>query len=582
MKRVLSTPLLWSILTVVATYIVSLLILFWSKQNSKFAISLGSQLVGYGLFGLTYLHSYASKIKSQLSIKWFSLILMMVIVAFAITTRLLFIEIYPFVAVGDEVRDGGLNSYQILNHEIINILEMGRYEAHGLIIPALITPFYKLFGPTIYSYRIPAVLLGLASIFFTFIYVKLANNLRTAMWSALLLISLPLHMFYSRTEVVIAFSLFWSPIIMIAFFSALSRRKLIDYMFLGFTAGMAMNFHGSIKFFALNTLIITVVEGIITALQYPNKDKWLKIIVPNIALCIFVLIGFGPKIVYTTPSLFFHTHRLENNLAETKRFEPKIIFENYFNSLQVFTNKPTTAWFPDHKPIFDPLISIFFLLGIGMTLIKKNKVNCYLVLIILLTLLTNSAVTEMVNGDHRLSPLLSPAVVFASVGIIGVVNLSRNKYLSYSVGIILTLILVIKTLQFFTDQPANLNRPIHQYLSMHTIEIIKQLHQVSSSRIEEACISLSPNNFEYNHHEQRHYFMPTITTEILSNSSLSDAESIISFTSCDDTPTTTNYFTYQKIDCTKKSFLCPPNFTDSLIIYLTEKDFYLYSELSNK
>ncbi|MCW1949564.1 MAG: hypothetical protein KIH89_003955, partial [Candidatus Shapirobacteria bacterium] len=124
------------------------------------------------------------------------LIALSIVFIFALVSRLIYLKDFPFVALGDQVRDGGLNALQIINNQQKNIFSYGRYSAHGLIIPQVTGIFYYLFGTSDLIYRFPASIVGIADILLIFFLVTFCLNLKSGFWSAIALAAMPLHLFY--------------------------------------------------------------------------------------------------------------------------------------------------------------------------------------------------------------------------------------------------------------------------------------------------------------------------------------------------------------------------------------------------
>src|SRR5579859_7598208 len=116
------------------------------------------------------------------------------------SVNFLLLQYYPYVSISDELRDGGVYAMKIASGALKNIFAWGVYDAHGLIIPTLTVPFYYLFGNSTLTYRVPAALLSSADVIFLYILIRLLLNRQTAVWVALILATLPFHMFFAHTQ----------------------------------------------------------------------------------------------------------------------------------------------------------------------------------------------------------------------------------------------------------------------------------------------------------------------------------------------------------------------------------------------
>lgn len=153
------------------------------------------------------------------------LILLLWVIIAGILLNFLFLSYYPFVASGDEIRDGGWNARQILEGTIKNIFGYGRYESHGLVIPTLVIPFYLIFKNSVLSYRALTALLAALDILVVYLLSRKIIGRSGAFFSSLILAILPLHLYYARTEIVVMFSIFLTSIILWSFYFFFQKQK---------------------------------------------------------------------------------------------------------------------------------------------------------------------------------------------------------------------------------------------------------------------------------------------------------------------------------------------------------------------
>jgi hypothetical protein len=223
---------------------------------------------------------------------------LLAIFLFALISRLLFLVDYPFVSVGDELRDGGLNALELATGQIKNIFGYGRYDAHGLVIPTITAAFYKALGGSVLVYRLPAALVSVLDIIFFYLLLSLLTKNKIASFlGAMVLISLPLHLFYSRTEIVVILSSLFSTLILLGFFVFIRRgmKNIFDYVFLGALLGFTFNLHASIKAFALIALAIIILMCFYQWLS--GKLKINQFGIRLLLLTIFLFVGFGPRLL---------------------------------------------------------------------------------------------------------------------------------------------------------------------------------------------------------------------------------------------------------------------------------------------
>lgn len=474
---------------------------------------------------------------------------------------------YPFVSIFDEVRDGGLDAMNIAKGSMLNIFYYGRYEAHGLIIPTISSFFYNIFGSSVLTYRFPSAILSCLDIAAIYILVRLLTNKTAAFFSAFVLASLPLHIFFTRTQIVVSFSTFWTSIILLVLYVLLRKHRNIDYILLGTILGFSFGFHAAIRVVAILVLLVIILIkswkifwGIIK--HHNIYEHLLNLLL----IALFCFLGFGPRIIYSNVDNFFHTSRLT---ATSTVDDQKNIKENYLKSLMVWFYEPTTYFYADHKPILPPFLAVFFLIGLGFMVFIQKKVFSYILIFLAFAIpFFSSAITDLINADHRIVTLLPIGAILVGSGIAYIIFEIRYKLIRYLVIIFICGYLILQTLIFFGDQPANKNYKIQDYLSMHIIQFLKSRHDPVQK---EYCEYVSPsnyNNLNLPHYiEQYEYFLPDIKVHANSNEKVKDNEVYIFKNTCPQ-----NYQINTRIriiSCSKlsNSLFCPLDYKDDMIIH---------------
>jgi len=487
---------------------------------------------------------------------------------FAVISRLLFLVDYPFVSVGDELRDGGLNALELATGQIKNIFGYGRYDAHGLIIPTITSAFYEIFGGSVLVYRFPAALVSILDIVFFYLLLSLLTRNKIASFlGAMVLISLPLHLFYSRTEIVVILSSLFSTLILLGLFVFIRRgmRNIFDYVFLGALLGFSFNLHASIKAFGLITFAIIIL--VIFYQWFSGKLKINQFVIRLLLLVIFLFVGFGPRLL-NTPSLnlFLHTDRVPlvtEKHVDKNSYDIKGIGDKYLKSLLVWASEPTNAWYPDHKPIFSPLLFLLMILGIIVGLARKNLYLITVLCIALILHLSNSALTDILNGDHRLAPLYPVGTLFVGVGVAFLIGKIKLRIPQYALVFALFIFLFYQAILFFILQPSNKNKDIGDYLSMHTIYFIKANNDLYKTN--NLIFLVSPFNYQklnYLHYKEQYmFFFPKANMVIEKGETVGDNEIYIK---------NNNYDYLGKsyiIKCSGKDYYCPIDYKNNIVIH---------------
>lgn len=339
---------------------------------------------------------------------------------------------------------------------------------------------------------------------------------------------------------------------------------IIGGLLLGFSGG----FHTSIRTVAIISLGLVLIVTLIGTLR---KKNFKKNLISLVLLIVFLFVGFGPRILFTTPEIFFQTRSLsENTINSNYDLKNKLILigGNYKKSLLVYFFEPTlSTHFPDFKPILNPLTVLFFLIGIGFSFIKNNKLIKLTVFFALIIPLTNSAITDIINSDNRLGPLFAVSGIITGFGIVSIAELIPRKQRKL-VEIFLALILILQGVNFFLSESADKHYKSIDYLSMYAINSINSDEEFR--KINKVCIFANPSFYEYSklYHvqEQFEYFLPGKYIYIAQRNDVLPNEIYLS-RNCNGI----NTEKYRKISyCLKKEkFICP------------DQPLFLYKEIEN-
>lgn len=493
------------------------------------------------------------------------------IIAFlAITFSFAFLQSYPFVSIYDQVREGGLNAQEILNGSIKNIFGYGRYEAQGLIHPTIISFFYQIFGPSVLAFRFPAAIVSILDILLIYFLIFKSVNKKAAFWSALILIVIPLHLYYGRTESLVIFTSFFTSVILFLFIFFLKQKSFKIYSLLGLCLGFFSGFYASIRAFAVIMIIIVVISTI--------REVCVKKINKNIliGLCffaIFFFVGFGPRIFYTTPGIFFQSTRLFTYNDGQKSLSGAFsdinigkLSNDYAKSLLVYFKEPVfSTHYPDYQPILNKFFAFFFLLGfISALLFSKNIFLRYICFFALAIPFTNSAITGYPNLDHRLAPLFSVTAILTGYGIYFLFSkIEKLKYkilpkVIFLAKIIIFFYIIYQGINFFNQESATKNYTYSDFLSMRVLYFINQNYSNNDTR--GLCMFVSPSMYAYfnkdrlGFEEQYQYFFPDKYIKISANNAIKNNQIYISRT-CNNNFTENNFVLHRYCDKYVK-FVC--------------------------
>jgi len=445
----------------------------------------------------------------RLSIKSYTeMILVLFVGLVGVVSRFLYLSTYPFVAVMDEVRDAGLDGVKIVSSSIENIFYYGSYEAHGLIIPTISSFFYQYFPQSVMMYRLPTAIIGSGEILLIYLLMRRWSNRYSAVIGSITLATLPLHLFFSRTQLVVILSSFLTTLLLFAFYRHQKDRGIISYASIGMFLGFSLNFHASIR---IVTVIITLFVFIF--LLFEKKGVINKILKGSLLIA-FIIVGFGPRLLFTSPKIFFHTRRLpitekyQNSSFWTSQSAMKGV-NLYKESLLVFVSAPTNFWYSDQKPIFDYVTSSFFIIGLGSLILRKKDPLSYVVIaLIFIVPLTNSAFTDVINSDHRISPLYPIGSLVVGIGGYAILQYIKSVILRWVLIAILVLYLLYQVQFFFSNQKAEIASDKSEYLHMQMIYLLQKRNYQGRKICIVSSEEVSHNFQELHHREQREYFLP--------------------------------------------------------------------------
>ncbi len=450
----------------------------------------------WGISVVFFLYSASIMKISALSIRKLSPELLLVI-AISIAISFFQLKNIPFVTIGDMLRDGGLDSLKILNGDTKNIFAYGRYESHGLIIPTFSALFKLIFGNTPMMFKAASAIVAVADLIFLYEFTKKYINPRSALISSLILLLTPLHLYYGRTEIVVIFSSLFTTFLLFALLRYVNNKTLSNLVIVSIIIGLSLNFHASVKTVSYLTLLILT---LVVIYQSISTKHILPILGKGMLILVFIMIGFGPRLRYSPPSVLFHTQALNIGQEEAEKDNNKIsdiyaeFSETYPKSLMVYFYEHTTSHFSDFAPIQPFSFCLFFLAGI-IFLMKGLDSKSIITIYAMVIPFTNSALTDAVNGDHRLAPLLPISAIIIGYGTYMFTKMFRvgkldAYFISLTVYGLVLLNLALNFYHFFyvidVGAPAHNSRPEEEYLLTYANQVVKD--NVTSKNV---CLHLS-------------------------------------------------------------------------------------------
>jgi hypothetical protein len=482
----------------------------------------------------------------------------------------IFLKEYPYIAIGDELRDSGLDAQRIVLGSVNNFFAYGHYNGFGNMVPVVASFFYRLFGPSVYTYRIPSAIVSILDVVLLFLLLRRITDRWVAMLGSLSYAALPLHLFYGRTELVVIFDSLWTTAILLTLLLWLKNKNLSETVLLGTVLGVASNFHSAVRIVALAVLAIVLILQFLRIFKHRMQS-----IICMMLLVLYFFIGFGPSILNSDGSTFFQSDKImgSGNVPRTTFFtmpELQQLQQNYAKSLMVWFYEPAQSHYFGGTPLLPPLLGMLFILGIGYAVFVEKKFFTFVLLgFVVLLPLTNSAITNLINADHRIMPMLPIGAIFFTVGMHGLFRQMHKFEYKYFFAILCSVQIVFMILVFFHEQSAVKNKRVHDYLSMNFIYLLQD-KKVGFGSPAAVCLDVSPSNFELldplQYKEQREFFLPKYIVGVSRNEKISDTELYIYNGSCDAGRSAPKNKLVTKCEGAV-NYRCPTDFQGDLTIY---------------
>ena len=515
--------------------------------------------------------SFASKLRQ---IDSFNLSTFVVLSLFAIP-YFLYLESYPFLPIWDEVRDGGINTRQILDGTILNLFKYGRYNSHGLIIPTLMGPFYKFFGNSPLSYRVPAAVLSVLTGLAVFRLVARESGRNAALVAAAVTLSSVTHLHFGRTQVVPVLSGFFTALLLL-YCTRLRSQKLqiFELGCLSLYCGFISGFHTSIRTVAIVTVFFLLCKTwqTVSLVQTPRLRTIRAACVDSAVVLMSFAAGFGPRILFSPPEIFFQARSFALSSAITKTVGTTYevptdsflkfvtIFWRYLRSIGLYFGVPTT---PFHLPEAVSIIPAFFgwFIVIGLLIcvqnIRKNVFNQLLLYLFFALALSNSAITEYPLLDNRLQPLLIVGSVLCGFGVLACMNallgMRENKpWIAKGAFVVILSYLGTCEASYFATSFSQRRYTNDSYLLGH-LRIMLENEETSGGKVsivasEASYKFLSPVHVT----EFFHYFVPGLLIDLYQGQA-SPKDTFEIYETCDRPESLV-----RQVCPSAKPFVCPP------------------------
>lgn len=352
----------------------------------------------------------------------------------AIITRFIFLGDYPFVTVADEIRDAGLNAFLIKEGVIKDVFGFGSYEGYGNFIPLISYFFMLLLKNSSFVYLFPSALAGIFSIFLVYLVTRTIANKKTAFFASLFLISSPLHLHYSRTELLVIMDCLLATLVVLNLILCSKYPKA--FFLTGLISGLSLHFYIALRGFLLICLISLSLYVLTKAVMDILNNKasifyTIKSIVINFLVFFFgLIVGLGPTLI----SIFRNNNLTEAGQHKLIFFQEDFPHTGFIDEVRFFLEKYGKAFlvyinqsagdnhfhFNYDMPLLNFPLSLFFVAGMIFFIyefIKKKEFgHFFLLMLIILFPITNQVIIGELGQNHRLMSIVPVLMVFAAIG----------------------------------------------------------------------------------------------------------------------------------------------------------------------
>lgn len=327
-----------------------------------------------------------------------------------VTIRFIFLDSYPFIAMHDEVRDGGLRALEIAQGVRLNIFATDW--SQGLIFADICSLLFRVLGSDVRIYRIVGAFVSALDIIVIFVGVAALKSPRAGLIAAFVMGCLPAHQFFARTEPLISISSLLTTLLFLTVCGVFRRTgDTIEKAGIqtGLLSGLALGFHASVRPSILLAGVVMASSWVRVLVM--NKRLWRKVVIGSVFYWVALLAAFGPQILFTNLNFLFGGGRF--TMAEAGGW---VIAERYLEALHVYFTAPLQIHFHGEY-LLSPLLSVFLVLGIIAAGFRPSLLSSLSLAAILVYPLTNSALTDNIHGGQRLLVAVPPLSILIAQGV---------------------------------------------------------------------------------------------------------------------------------------------------------------------
>jgi 4-amino-4-deoxy-L-arabinose transferase-like glycosyltransferase len=234
----------------------------------------------------------------------------------------------------------------------------------------LIAISLNLFGETVWALRLPAALLGVGSVLLTFMIGRTEFNRRVGLLGAAIMAVSLWPIMQSRWGLRAVSLTFFTSLTVYLFSQAFRRneRATLPWLAAGAALGLTMYTYIPSRLFPLVILIWFAWFALNNRDSFPSYWRiHRRDIVLSFFVALLLFAPFGLYMVQNPESVNQRVSGLETSIEKAQSGEPAAILESISNVLLMFTFRgdPQARYHFDARPVFDPLLGLFFYIGLA-------------------------------------------------------------------------------------------------------------------------------------------------------------------------------------------------------------------------
>ncbi|MGH2582985.1 MAG: glycosyltransferase family 39 protein [Anaerolineales bacterium] len=350
------------------------------------------------------------------------LVILMGITLAGLFLRIWNLETIPFVLSGDEASQG-LEAVAVLAGRIRNPFSTGWYSVPTMNFFLFSFPI-RLFGQTQFAVRLPAAILGAATIPLVFLLVRSLADKYMALAASLLVGTYHYHIHYSRLGANMIFDPMLAVLALFFLHRGIGRTNKLDWILAGLVSGLAFYLYAGARF------VIILVVSILLYTAFTEGKSFFRKSLPGIGLMFGAfLVSAAPMLQYALrfPNDFnarinqigiIQSGWLSREVEITGKAALQILLDQFRRAALAFNYYPDrTAWYGLREPLLDPVFGTLFIFGLAYATLKvllppRQPNLVYFVAWWWGAMLLGGMLTESPPSSQRLVTLAVPVCFF--------------------------------------------------------------------------------------------------------------------------------------------------------------------------